>query len=286
MEALMADTPTNKSDLQDILQTKWSNILYDDLIAQRKLFTLLRSEYEGDIKEVDDKVVVNYVKTAVGQELTGDQRSFEAEEMVVGKYEIAANKIAIASFDLPNLKRLESPEFVLKMQKALREGIELKIEAGVIAMLTGATYPAGHALQTATTDLLDDKDIGRIRAALSKKHVPKEERYCFGDVDFTQLLIDTNKLTSRDFSSNNSSDDASIRKVQGFIYDEHDYLPAKTLLAFHRSAAHVVMGSEVVFKISDQHANKKLGYVVSAHVIWGSKVFDNNRIAKMVNKPA
>lgn len=281
-----ATLDTNKSDVQNILKSTWSNLLYDDLIGQRSLFNLLRSPYEGDIKQVDDKVKINYVKTPTGEILTGDNRTFTSEKLETGVYEITADKTAIASFDLPNLKRLESPEFAIAMQKALRESIELKIETAVIAMLMGAALPAGHAMQTAATGIITGKDVSKIRALLSKKHVSKADRYLFGDVDFSEDLGDEDKLTSKEFTNANTADDATIRRVKGFIYNEHDLLADRTAIAFHRSAAHVVLANEIEFKISDQHANNKLGYLVSAHILWGSAVFDNKRLARMINKPA
>lgn len=271
---------TGKADIVNMIPKVWSSKFYDELRAKSPLSGLFSREYEGEIKSRGDQVNVSQITVPTATNLADDKATFTSAAMGNNTFALVANKQTVASFEFTDLAQLQSISFMEEAKKALTDSIRLKMEADLIAQYIAAV--TGFVI--ATPSDLAVADLVKARTLLSKAKVPTADRYMLLDPEYYGHLLSKNQIVSNDFRSSDATNSGEVgAKLMGFNVMEHDGLAALSGLAFHKSAVQMVMQREVQIKISDLHSQNKLGFLMSADIIWGSAIFDAARCTRLKN---
>lgn len=269
--------------LADLIPEVWSSTMYDELRSQILFANVFERKYEGEIRAFGDTVKVNQIAAATGEILTDDTASFTPEAMTITQNSIVVNKRASASFEVSDLAQLQSLDFQNEAQQALVYGIQKQLEDDLIAALAAGVSVAApdHDIAPATAGQLAGIDLATMRTLLSAAKVPKPGRVFLADPQYYGDLLNDSNVMSRDFTSGNQSEPGVADKFMGFQIIEHDGLGADKGYAVHPSALQLVMQQGIRVKVSDLHSNKQYGYLVSADMVYGYSIFDDNRFVQI-----
>lgn len=271
---------TGIADVANLIPKVWSSKFYDELRAQTMLLNLFSREYEGEIKSKGDQVNVSQIAVPTATTLADDKTAFVPAAMGNSTFSLVADKQTVAAFEFTDLAQLQSISFMEEAKKALVESLKLKIEATLIAAYNAAV--TGFVI--ATPNDCSVADIVKARTNLSKLKVPMNDRYLILDPEYAGNLLSKNQIISLDYINNDVTASGQVNpKIMGFNVLEHNGLGTKSAMAFHKSAVQMVTQRDVQIKISDLHSNNKLGYVMSADIIWGYKIFDATRAERLKN---
>lgn len=277
------DFVNGKTDLDNLIPEIWSPNIYQELRNSLMLADVFNRDYEGDIANLGDTVKVNTIIAPDGEILTDDKQTFQSEQMEVTQTTIVVNKRASAAFEFTSLAQLQSQSFERDAQEALVYAIRKKIEEDMIAMLIPSSSAPDHIIAPASASDLAAVDVAGIRTLLSLAKVPKTNRFLFLDPYYYGDLITKQTIASRDYVPAGSPTSTGLisEPLYGFSIAEHDLLGTDIGYAIHRSACTMVMQQGVRIKISDLHAQKKYGFLLSADIVYGIKLMDNKRIVKI-----
>lgn len=271
---------SGKAELIHLIPTVWSSLVYQELRHKVAYLNLFSREYEGEIKNLGDKVKVNTIKAPTGEILTDDKDTFNTETLQTAQFEIEADRRAVASFEITDMAKLQSLEFQQEAINALVYSIQLQMEKDIQSLLIPTS---AHQLSSLTGSSFDVADVVALRTLLREALVPADENlYLATSPTFYGSLMQKNMVVGSDFGSVNDLMAGEVKKLAGFKTFEHDLETGKVARAFHTSALQLAMQTQVNIKISDLHANKKFGYLVSADIVYGRKLADNARIAELV----
>jgi hypothetical protein len=277
----MAEVISGKTELSSMIPTIWSSMMYEELRNKIAFLNLFSREYEGEIRNVGDTVKVNQLLAPTGEILTNDEASFSSEALAFNTFNIVANKRASASFEITDMAQLQSLEFQAQAREALVYAIRKQIEGSIISALIPSASAPDHQIAPAVASDLNAVDLAAIRTLLSEAKVPTANRYLALAPSYYGDLLQKNVVTSQDFVTANSAQDAVVSKFMGLNIFEHDLLAADVGYAVHPSALQMVIQRDVRVKISDMHSNYKYGTLISADIIFGFTLADNKRIVKI-----
>ena len=277
----MAQVISGKTELASMIPTIWSPMMYDELRNKIAFLNIFLREYEGAIANVGDTVKVNQLVAPTGEILTNDETAFSSEALVLNTFNIVANKRASASFEITDMAQLQSLEFQAQAQEALVYAIRKQIEADIISALIPSPSAPDHDIAPAVASDLSAVDCATMRTLLSTAKVPVANRFLALSPTYYGDLLQKNTITSMDFVSANSAQEAVVSKFMGFNIFEHDLLASDVGYAVHPSALQMVIQRDVRIKISDLHSNYKYGFLISADIVYGYTLADNKRIVKI-----
>lgn len=271
---------TGKADVVNMIPKVWSGKFYEELRAKSILQNLFSREYEGEIKARGDQVNVSQITVPTAETLANDKTAFTPAAMGNNTFALVANKQTVASFEFTDLAQLQSISFMEEAKKALTDSLRLKMEAEILAQYIAAV--TGFVI--ATPGDLSVADLVKCRTLLSKAKVPTADRHMLLDPEYYGHLLSKGQIVSNDYRASDATNSGEVgAKLMGFNVQEHDGLGALSGLAFHKSAVQMVTQREVQIKISDLHSNNKLGFLMSADIIWGSAIFDAARCTRLKN---
>ncbi len=279
----MAYGVSGKTELDYIIPELWSPIMYQELRNSLVLGQAFNRDYEGVISEMGDKVKVQQLLAPTGEILTNDKDTFNPETMVLSNFEITVNSRAVASFEFTSLAQLQSLAFEQEAQAALVYAVQKQIENTIIAAMIPSASAPDHQIAPASASDLAAADVASLRTLLSQAKVARNNRWLVLDPAYYGDLLNKTAFTSQDFipgSATVSSGEFSS-PLFGFRVVEHDLLGADIGYAFHPSALSIVLQQGMNIQISNQHVNKKFGYILSADMVFGISLFDNKRLAKI-----
>jgi hypothetical protein len=277
----MTQVISGKTELASMIPSIWSSMMYEELRNKIAFLNLFSREYEGEIRNVGDTVKVNQLLAPTGEILTNDETQFSSEALAFNTFNIVANKRASASFEITDMAQLQSLEFQAQARDSLVYAIRKQIESALIAALIPSASAPDHQIAPAVASDLNAVDLAAIRTLLSEAKVPTANRYLALAPSYYGDLLQKNVVTSQDFVTANSAQDAVVSKFMGLNIFEHDLLAADVGYAVHPSALQMVIQRDVRVKISDMHSNYKYGTLISADIIFGFTLADNKRIVKI-----
>ena len=269
------------ADLVNLIPVITSPKIYAELRNQIMFSSFFEREYEGEISSCGQIVKVNQIVAPSGEILTSDKAEFASSDLEVTQQSITCDKIAVASFDITDLAQIQSLEFEAQMVEALSYAVRQKLEGQILAAMLPSTSSPDHDIAPAAASDLAAADLGSLRTLLSAAKVPVTGRGLFLAPSYYGDLLSKTQLTSLDFVPGQAGASGVLSNFMGFNIMEHNLLAADVGYACHPSALQVVMQRGVTVKVSDLHPLGRLGYKVSAHMIFGVKLMDNKRLAKI-----
>jgi hypothetical protein len=282
---------TKVSDLNEQVQKFWSPLFTKELKEATLLPSLVNKEYQGSISRGGDTVYVSQISRPSAQirNIGVDSDSFDSEKVVTTRIGIQANKRLVSAFEVEDLVDLQtqiesgSPE----IRRVLLEAIELKLNEYVYSFVAPSASAPDHILSGVAN--FDASQLLSVRALASQAKWMKEKGFwLLLDPSYMNDVLGAQTLTSKDFIDGEAPviGGQIANKRFGFNILEDNSAGMRQIsptnassdlgLAFHPDFMHLVMG-EPRFKISDQHAGKKFGYVISVDMwVGGALGIDGN----------
>lgn len=274
---------TELADVQNQVKKYWSDLFMPELRESNPLLALVDKTYDGAIARQGDTVRVSQVVKAAGETkvigAAGDN-TFTPETMVTRYVDIKADRRFVASYEFEDLVDLQSQ--ITAERSEIRESLLDAMNTQINNYLYSLVAPAlGQALTAVAA--MDAATLKSIRVIAGKQKWFKSPGwYGLLSPDYYGDVMDETKLTSSDFVADQPVVGGEIvTRRYGFniIEDNSDGLASlsptpgnPSALFFHPAFCHMVTQMQARFKVSDQHANSKFGYIISVDMIGGAKL--------------
>jgi hypothetical protein len=263
---------TNLTTISDQIQKFWSPLFTKQLREKLLLGGLVNKDYSGAINKGGDTVKVSQINAPQGELLTVgvNADSFNSEAMSTTQIEIKADKRAVASYEFEDLVELQSQ--IESSNPEVRDSLMFAIDKQINDYLY--TLIAPTTTVTSVTDFNSSQMSNIRKLAGQAKWMNNKPWYLLVDPAYYTDILDDTTLASSDFGGQDRpviAGQVSLPRF-GFNILEDNSRTADYGLAFHPDFLHMVMQQEARVKISDQHAQKKFGFVMSVDIVFGAKL--------------
>lgn len=273
-------------DVTEQAQKIWAPLMVDELVEQSVLPSIVNSEYDGQIKQLNDTVYVSMVRNATGTRKTvgSGHETFEAEQMQTVRKAIVADQVITGSFKVDNLidlqTQLGSPEGKSKIRSALVKSLELNLNDYLYSLVSPSLSAPDHSL-SGVTDFNAAQFLTVRKLASQAKWMKDGNWYQLLDPSYTNDILNASTLVSQDFVDDKPVIGGQVVQTRfGFkvVEDNSDAMRrlSPTLasedfgLAFHRDFMYLVMQQQPEFKVSDLHPLQQHGYLISVSMVVGA----------------
>lgn len=287
---------TTVKDLEEQVQKYWSSLLLDELKEDSIIVNLLNKTYENEIKKGGDEVYVTQIVRPVGATKTigvGDYDVYSSEKLTTTRIGVKADKIFEAGFELDSLIDLQTQIQMenSSIRNALKEAIDIQVN-NYIYSLVSATNKLGAVADFNAAQLSSARKF-----AGQKKWRKGPDWFCLADCSYHSDLVNSQTLTSADYVQDMPVINGQIMNKRynfGIFEDNSDGLLSliataggsateDVALVFHRDFMHLVLQQGIEFKLSDLHANKQRGFLLTAEIIGGAKPgHDHDALHKII----
>ncbi len=266
---------TNLSAVNDQIQKYWAPVFTKRLRENLILGSLVNKDYEGAIARQGDTVRVSQIVDIDGQLLTvgTDADSFSPEAVTTTYVDIKADKRAVASVEFSDLVELQSQVDRNKVQDTLMFAMSRQINNYLYSLVSPSTSAPDHLISGVADFNATQLGACRVLAAQAK-WAEDNNWYALLDPQYYQDLLNSTTVASNEFGA---TDAPSIGgkialKRMGFNVLQDNSRTVDQGLLFHPDFMHMVQQTEVQVKISDLHAQKKFGFVMSVDLVFGAKL--------------
>jgi len=264
------------ADVSEQIQKFWSPLFTKELREDMLLGKFVNKDYEGEIKKGGDTVYVSQINAPTGENRTvgTDADVFASQKISTTRIGIVADKRAVAAYEVEDLVDLQSQinKEDSEIRKSLQFAVEKQINDYLYSLVAPSTSNPDHSIASVSTIDADAMAAYRVLAGAAKW--PKDGKWfgLFSPAYWGDFLLD-DTLKSSDYVNGRPTEDANEgRKIMGFNCYEDNSRSGDYGLLFHKDFLHLVMQSQVQFKLSDLHSNKQFGYLLSVDVIYGAKL--------------
>jgi hypothetical protein len=273
---------TTLTEVQYQIQKYWSPLFTKQLRESLLLGSLVDKKYDGEIKRQGDTVRVSQVNAPNGELKTVgvDADSFSPQAVSTSYVDIIADKRAVAAYEFQDLVELQSqisrdnPEIMESLKYAMAK----QINDYLYSLVNPSTSAPDHLINGVTDFNASQLSACRVLASQAK-WAPNPAWYALLDPQYYGDLLNAQTLTSGDYVSDQPVVGGIIGTRRfGFQIFEDNSRSADFALLFHPDFLHMVTQQEVQIKISDLHAQKKFGVVMSVDIVFGAKLgIDGNK---------
>lgn len=263
------------AEVANQIQKFWSPLFSKELRAQLLLGSLVNKDYQGEIKQEGDTVYVSQINAPAGSMKTVgvDADTFDSDSLVTSRIPIVANKRATAAFEFSDLVALQSQlgSQDSEIRASLLYSVEKQINDYLYSIVSPSVAAPDHVLNLVPT--MNASQILSIRLlAAQAKWLANKGWYGLMDPQYYNDVLAATTMTSRDYVEGDKPTVSGQIATQRFgfnLLEDNSRAPGKAIF-FHPDFMHLVMQTEVRFKISDLHAVKKFGYLISVDVVFGA----------------
>lgn len=274
---------TSLAEVQYQIQKYWSPLFTKQLRESLMLGSLVNKDYQGAIARQGDTVRVSQINAPNGQLLTvgTDADSFDSEAISTSYVDIKADKRAVAAYEFQDLVELQSqiqsqnPEVMAALQYAIAK----QINDYLYGLVSPSTSSPDHSIASVTDFNASQLAACRILAAQAK-WAQDGRWYALLDPQYYGDQLNATTLVSSDYGASDAptiSGQIALKRF-GFNVLEDNSRSADYGLLFHPDFMHLVMQQEVQVKISDLHAQKKFGMLMSVDMVFGAKLGINGNV--------
>jgi len=277
---------TNINDVSNQVQKYWSPMFQKELKEETLLPGLVNRDYEGDLKKGGDSVYVSQINrpTAELKTIGTDADSFESTKLSTSRVTVTADKRIVASYEFEDMVDLQSQIGAQNpaIRRALLEAVEIKLNDYLYSLVSPSTSAPDHSIASVAD--FNATQIAYVRKLASQAKWNKMKPwYSLLDPQYYSDLLAVTALTSRENGAEDVPQIAGRFMLQRFgfniIEDNSDGIlslsptaaGADCGLIFHPDFMYLVMGAPT-FKVSDLHASKQFGYVISVDMWVGAKL--------------
>lgn len=260
--------------VNDQIQKYWAPVFTKRLRENLLLGGLVNKDYLGSISRGGDTVRVSQIVDVSGQLLTvgTDADSFSPEAITTTYVDIKADKRAVASVEFQDLVELQSQIDGTKVQDTLMFAMQKQMNDYLYSLVAPSTSAPDHEIASVTDFNSSQLGACRVLAAQAKWSM-EGGWYALLSPQYYQDLLNSTTMISSDFVQDSPTVGGVIgSKRYGFNCFEDNSRTGDYGLLFHPDFLHMVQQTSVNVKISDLHAQKKFGFVLSVDTIFGAKL--------------
>lgn len=265
---------TDLSAVNDQIQKYWAPVFTKRLRENLLLGSLVNKDYIGAINRGGDTVRVSQIVDIGGQLLTvgTDADTFSPEAISTTFVDIKADKRAVASVEFQDLVELQSQVDGTKVQDVLMYAMQKQINDYLYSLVAPSASAPDHDIGSVTD--FNSSQLGSCRVlAAQAKWSPEGGWYALLSPQYNQDLMNSTTMVSSDFVSDAPTIAGVIAsKRYGFNVLEDNSRVGDYGLLFHPDFLHMVQQTQVQVKVSDLHAQKKFGMVMSVDLVFGAKL--------------
>lgn len=275
-------TISTLADVTNQIQKYWSPIFSQQLRENLLLGSLVNKQYEGSITRGGDTVRVSQVNAPNGELKTigTDADTFSPEAISTSYVDLVVDKRAVASYEFQDLVQLQSQiDNNPAVMESLRFAMAKQVNTYLYSLVSPSTSAPDHLINSVTDFNASQLAACRILAAQAKWRF-EPGWYALLDPQYYQDLLNATTVASIDYGATDAptvSGQLALKRF-GFNIFEDNSRSADNGLLFHPDFMHLVMQQEVQIKISDLHAQKKFGVVMSVDMIFGAKLGINGNV--------
>lgn len=265
---------TDLNAVNDQIQKYWAPVFTKRLRENLLLGGLVNKDYIGAINRGGDTVRVSQIVDIGGQLLTvgTDADTFSPEAISTTFVDIKADKRAVASVEFQDLVELQSQVDGTKVQDVLMYAMQKQINDYLYSLVAPSASAPDHDIGSVTD--FNSSQLGSCRVlAAQAKWSPEGGWYALLSPQYNQDLMNSTTMVSSDFVSDAPTIAGVIAsKRYGFNVLEDNSRTGDYGLLFHPDFMHMVQQTQVQVKVSDLHAQKKFGMVMSVDLVFGAKL--------------
>jgi hypothetical protein len=293
------------NDVNAQIQKFWAPMFVSELKESALIPNLVNTTYSSDIKALGNAATVSMIEAATGSTKTidssGGHTVIDSEKLVSQNVQVVADKIFSASFELDSLidlqSQLGSPDGQSKIRAALLKGIELQINDFVYSLAVPSTSAPDHDISSISD--FNFAQLQAVRALASKAKWSRAEGpwNLLLNPDYMNDFMNDQKNSSSDYVGSDlplvGGQRPYFRSGFQILEDNSDAMsrlsPTSVStdlgLAFHKDFLYLVMQTMPTFKLSDLHANKQRGYLLTCDLVGGAKlgIQGNKKVIKIYN---
>jgi hypothetical protein len=279
------------NEVSDQIQKFWAPIFVPELKENAILPNLINTTYSSNLSAQGDTVYVSMVEAADGSRQTidasGNHTAIQSEKLKTQRVGIVADQVFSASFELDSLidlqSQLGSPSGQSSIRAALLKGIELQINKYIYSLVSPSLSAPDLSINGVTDFNFAQLQTVRKLASQAKWGKDKPWYLLLDPAYYNDFMTDT-KNTSSDFVGGDlpliGGQRPFVRSGFQVLEDNSDGmqgLGAATgiedlALAFHPDFMYMVAQMQPTFKLSDLHANKQRGYLLTVDMVGGAKL--------------
>jgi hypothetical protein len=202
-----------------------------------------------------------------------DADSFSPEAVTTTYVDIKADKRAVASVEFSDLVELQSQVDRNKVQDTLMFAMSRQINNYLYSLVSPSTSAPDHLISGVADFNATQLGACRVLAAQAK-WAEDNNWYALLDPQYYQDLLNSTTVASNEFGATDSptiQGRLSLKRM-GFNVIQDTSRTVDQGLLFHPDFMHMVQQTEVQVKISDLHAQKKFGFVMSVDLVFGAKL--------------
>ena len=268
---------TDLAAVADQVQKYWSPLFTKELRESLLLGGLINKDYEGEIRKGGDTVTVSQITAATGELRTigTDADSFNSEAVSTTKIDIKVDKRAISSYEFQDLVELQSQ--IDRDDSEVRASLMFAMAKQINDYLYSLVAPSAAAPDHTVTGVsdLNAAQMSAVRVLAGQaKWMRDKPWYGLLDPQYYADVMDDTTLSSSEFGAQDApviSGQIALNRF-GFRLLEDNSRAADNALFFHPDFMHLVTQKQVQVKLSDLHAQKKFGFVLSVDMVFGAKL--------------
>lgn len=265
---------TDINQISEQVQKKWAPLFMKELRENLLLGALVNKDYEGSIGQEGDTVYVSQINAPTGALKTvgTDADTFDSELLSTTRVAIQANKRAVAAFEIADtamlMSQLDSHES--EIRESLMYSVSKQINDYLYSLVSASSSSPDHQISGVSDFNASQLQAARILAAQAKWSRSKPW-YVLADPQYYGDILNAQTLTSSDYVPDQPVVGGQIVNQRfGFGILEDNSLAADHALVMHPDFMGMVMQYEPRFKISDLHAQKKFGMLMSVDIVFGA----------------
>ena len=273
---------TGINEVQDNVQKYWSPLFTKELRESLLLGSLVNKQYEGAIAKGGDSVYVTQINAPEGQLLTvgTNADTFDSTQVSSTRIQITADKRAVASYEFDDIASLQSQIDMdnSDVRESLKFALAKTINDYLFSLVDPSTSAPDH-LVSGVTDM-NAAQLAAIRLLAAKAKWGMGNWYGLVDPSYYSDILDDTTLSSNYYGATDNpmiGGQVSLPRM-GFKILEDNSRSTDYGLFFHPDFLHMVTQSQVQVKISDLHAQKRFGYLLSVDMIFGAKLGINGDV--------
>lgn len=196
----MADQLITKgTEVSVLVPQKWSQKYYEVLLAELPFEPLISKDYEGEIKDLGDRVLISQIpEFDDATELAEADRS-DADAVTATQQTLLINRRVVKDFIVTNLASLQSIPFVDKLQNMAVYAIQKKIQAIIISLVVPNAATPDHSIAYTGGSTMALADLLAAKRLLDAQNVPMDSRHIVMGSSQLNDIFNITGFTSSDF---------------------------------------------------------------------------------------
>lgn len=280
------------ADVQNQVETIWSNIFMDELKEKTLLPSLVSKQYEGELRnKPGDRVRVSQIDRPTAQRKTvgAGHEYFSPSKLSTQYVDVVADQVITSSLEFDDLVDLQSQigQQNSKIRQALMESVEIELNNYLYSLVSPSTSAPDHLVGGVTDFNAAALNTSR-KLASQAKWGTDGGWWCLADPQFMTDLLNSQTLVSQDYAPGeapvvggqivnkrfgfNILEDNSAGLIAAMNRLASSVATEDAALLFHPDFLHLVMPKMAEFKVSDLHSNHQFGYVISVRMVVGGKL--------------